>query len=355
MTYRRHIVRRGSNVTGLRLPARRRWEPWRDWAVIAVATHASLLLAVLANPHGFGIVLAAVPLALTFALGTITVLHDAGHRMFSPRPWVNAVAVQLAAPGGLWSAHWALKHRVHHKFSQIYPYDESTHSSSALRFHTATPVTPTLRYQHRYAWGIYCLAWLGEFRSQLRFLRTGEISGLEPTPAGVRVLSFVAEKALCVVVLSGYAWALGVGRFLIFLAIAETFTSILVALALVVGHINVGLVASDDPEIAWAENLMLSTASFSTESTLARWLSGGLSLHLAHHLRPVAVRSELPELHRTVVQQAAIRTGLPVVEFPTFRAAVLGHQLRLRELSRSEPVAPPRNERKLVGAFDQSS
>ena len=346
-------MRNGSNVTGLRLPARRRWEPWRDWAVIAVATHATLVFAVLVNPHGFGIALAAIPLSLTFALGTITVLHDAGHRMFSPRPWINAVAVQLAAPGGLWSGQWTLKHRVHHKFSQIYPYDESTHSSSVLRLHTSAPVITPIRYQHVYAWPLYCLAWLGEFRSQLRFLRTGEISGLEPTPVGTRVRSFVGEKALCALVLSGYAVALGVGRLLVLLVFAETFTSILVALALAVGHINRGLVASDDPEIAWAENLMLSTASFSTDSTLARWLSGGLSLHLAHHLRPVAVRSELPELHRTVVAQFAARTGLPSVEFPTFRAAVMGHRQRLQELSRPEPVVVPLGEPALAGASDR--
>lgn len=323
---------------GLRLPARRRWEPWRDWAVIAVVTHATLLFVVLANPHGFAIVLAAVPVSLAFSVGTLTVLHDAGHRMFSPRPWVNAVAVQIAAPGGLWSGHWALKHRVHHKFSQIYPYDESTHSSSALRFHQAAPVTAPLRYQHLYAWPLYCLAWVGEFRSQFNFLRTGKINGLDPSPLRARALSFFGEKLLCAVVLSGYALALGVGRLLVLLVIMETFTSILVALALVVGHINRGLVASEDPEVAWAENLMLSTASFSTGSTLARWLSGGMSHHLAHHLRPVAVRSELPELHRTVVQQVAARTGLPVVEFSTFRAAVRGHRQRLQELSRSVPA-----------------
>jgi linoleoyl-CoA desaturase len=326
-------------VTALRLPARRRWEPWRDWAVIAVATHAALLLAVFTDPHGFEIVLAAVPLSLAFALGTLTVLHDAGHRMFSPRPWINAVAVQLAAPGGLWSGHWALKHRVHHKLSQIYPYDESTHSSSALRFHDAAPVIAPLRYQHNYAWVLYCLGWVGEFRSQLRYLRTGEVAGLEPTPLGARVRSFLGEKALCIAVLSPYAVALGVGRFLILFVIAMTFTSILAALVLVVGHINVALTASDDPEIAWAENLMLSTASFSTDSTVVRWLSGGMSHHLAHHLRPVAVRSELPELHRTVVQQAAARTGLPVVEFPTFRSAVVGHRQRLHQLGRPASVA----------------
>lgn len=332
---------------------RRRWEPWRDWAIITVAMHAALLLAVVTNPHGFAIVLAAVPVSLAFALATITVLHDAGHRMFSSRPWVNAMAVQLAAPGGLWSGQWTLKHRVHHKYSQIYPYDESTRSASVLRLHESAPVSAVLRYQHIYAWPLYCLAWLGEFRSQLRYLRTGEISGLEPTPVGPRVRSFFAEKALCVVVLSGYAAALGVGRFLILLAVAETFTSIIAALVLAVGHINRGLVASDDPEIAWAENLMLSTASFSTGSTLARWLSGGLSLHLAHHLRPVAVRSELPEIHRTVVQQAALRTGLPSVEFPTFRAAVVGHRRRLQELSHPAPVVAPPAERVLAGAISR--
>jgi linoleoyl-CoA desaturase len=263
------------------------------------------------------------------------------------------VAVQLAAPGGLWSGHWALKHRVHHKLSQIYPYDESTHSSSALRLHPSAPVTAPLRYQHHYAWGLYCLGWVGEFRSQLRFLRTGEISGLDPTPLLVRVRSFIAEKVLCAVVLSGYALALGVGRFLVLLVFAETFTSVLAALVLVVGHINRGLVASEDPEIGWAENLVLSTASFSTGSTLVRWLSGGLSHHLAHHLRPVAVRSELPELHRTLVQQVAIRTDLRVVEFSTFRSAVLGHRQRLRELSRSAPVVAPLAERALAGALDR--
>jgi linoleoyl-CoA desaturase len=339
-------------VTQLRLPARRRWEPWRDWAVITVAMHATLLLTVFTNPHGIWIVVAAVPVSLAFAVGTLTVLHDAGHRMFSPRPWVNAVAVQLAAPGGLWSGQWTLKHRVHHKYSQIYPYDESTHSSSALRLHQSAPAKASVRYQHVYAWPLYCLAWLGEFRSQLRFLRTGEVNGLEPTPVGTRVRSFLGEKALCAVVLSGYGFALGAGRLLILLAFAETFTSIIAALVLAVGHINRRLVASDDPEIAWAENLMLSTASFSTGSRLARWLSGGLSLHLAHHLRPVAVRSELPEVHRTVVPQVASRTGLPSVEFPSFRAAVVGHRQRLQELARTEPVVAPLPERVLAGALD---
>ena len=344
----------GSTVTGVRFPARRRWEPWRDWAVIVVAMHSALLFVVLADPHGVGIALAAVPVSLAFTVGTLTVLHDAGHRMFSSRPWVNAVAVQLAAPGGLWSGHWAMKHRVHHKFSQIYPYDESTHSSSLLRLHPSAPVTAPVRYQHRYAWAIYCLAWVGEFRSQLHFLRTGEIGGLERTPVKARARSFLAEKALCAVVLSGYAVALGVGRVLLLLVFAETYTSILAALVLAVGHINQGLVATEDPEISWADNLVLSTASFSTGSTLERWLSGGMTLHLAHHLRPVALRSELPELHRTVVQQVATRTGLPVVEFSTFRAAVMGHRKRLRELSRSAlVVTPPAKRQAAAGALNR--
>jgi linoleoyl-CoA desaturase len=138
---------------------------------------------------------------------------------------------------------------------------------------------------------------------------------------------------LCALVLCGYAFSLGT-RLIVLMVLAETFASVFAALVLVVGHINSGLLATDDPGVSWTENLMLTTASFSTESRVARWLTGGMSHHLAHHLRPVAVRSELPMLHRTVVQETSVRTGLAVVEFDSFTAAVVGHWRRMRELGR---------------------
>ncbi len=320
---------------------RRRWEPWRDWALITLMNNALLLTVALLQPRGLLLVLAAVPVAVGFAIGTLTVLHDAGHRMFSNRSWPNVLAVQTSTPAGLWVSHWTLKHRVHHKLSQVYPIDEATRSSSMVRLHPDAPGNRWQRAQHFYAWPLYGLAWAGELRSQLRYLRTGEVTGIETPPGAKRLASFVAEKGLCLLVLAPYAWLLGVGRLALLMLVVETLASLIAAVVLVVGHINEGLTPSSQPPgRAWAAYLVRTTASFSTNSRAMRWFTGGMTHHLAHHLRPVAVRSELPRLHETVVRDVVASTGLNHVEYPTLHQAVAGHWRRLRELGQPDAVRP---------------
>ncbi len=316
---------------------RRRWEPWRDWALITLVNHALLLAVALLQPRGLLLVLAAVPVSVGFATGTLTVLHDAGHRMFSTRSWPNVFAVQTSTPAGLWVSHWTLKHRVHHKLSQVYPTDEATRASSMVRLHPDAPGNRWQRAQHLYTWPLYGLAWAGELRSQLRYLRTGEVTGSETPPGAKRLASFVAEKGLCLLVLAPYVLLLGVGRMALLLLVVETLASLFAAVVLVVGHINEGLTpGSEPPGRAWAAYLVRTTASFSTDSKAMRWLTGGMTHHLAHHLRPVAVRSELPRLHETVVRDVVASTGLHHVEFPSLHTAVAGHWRRLRELGRPD-------------------
>jgi linoleoyl-CoA desaturase len=307
-------------------------EPWRDAAAIGVVTHLVLLLAVLAHPGVLATVLLAVPLAAAMSVGTLTVLHDAGHRMFGRTAWPNVVAVQLAVPAGLWVGHWTLKHRVHHKLSQVYPVDESTRSSSLLRLHAEAPLRPVHRYQHLYAWLLYSLAWLGELRSQLTYLRTGVVPGADTPGARSRTASFLAEKLLWLAVLAPYGWLLGPARMALLVLAAETVGSLLSAVVLVVGHVNIGLV--DDPGTPrdWAAHLVRTTASFRTGSAVARYLTGGMTHHLAHHLRPAAPRSQLPVLHRTAVRELVERRGLQQSEYATFAAALRDHYARLHEL-----------------------
>ena len=122
-------------------------------------------------------------------------------------------------------------------------------------------------------------------------------------------------------------------RTVVLLVVAETLGSLLAAVMTVVGHVNVGLVAVPGrPGADWAAHLVRTTASFQTRNALVRFWTGGLTHHLAHHLRPVALRSELPVLHDTTVRTVVAASGVPSTEFPTFRAAVAAHHRRLREL-----------------------
>lgn len=312
---------------------RRHAEPWRDAALVALLNHGVLLAAALLRPGATGLLLLGLVLSIGLTTGTLTVLHDAGHRMYGKAEWPNALAVQLAVPAGLWVGQWTLKHRVHHRMSQVYPVDESTRSSTYLRLHREAPLRPVHRYQHLYAWFLYSLAWVGEVRSQLTYLRTGVVAGTETPSTGRRWASFLGEKALCLVVLSPYVVVLGWRPVAVLLVLAMTVGSLLTALVLVVGHINVGLQAEPGPPgRAWAAHLVRTTASFRTHSRVARWWTGGMTLHLAHHLRPVALRSELPRLHATVVRDVVAESGVPASEYRTFSAAVADHYRRLREL-----------------------
>ena len=308
-------------------------EPWRDALLIAALNHGVLLVAVVLRPSLAVTALLGVFLAVGLATGTLTVLHDAGHRMFSRWAWPNVLAVHMAVPAGLWVGQWTLKHRVHHKLSQVYPLDESTRSSTFLRLHREAPLRPMHRYQHIYGWGLYSLAWVGELRSQLTYLRTGVITGSATPDRSRRVQSFVVEKVLWLLVLAPYIALLGVGRMALILIVAMTGGSLIAAVVVAVGHINVGLIAEPGPPgNQWSAHLVRTTASFGTDSRLARWWTGGMTHHLAHHLRPAAFRSQLPALHSTTVRQVVADAGLVLSEYPSFTAAVVSHCRRLRQL-----------------------
>jgi linoleoyl-CoA desaturase len=316
-------------------------EPWRDWAVIAVLNHAQLLAVALIRPDWYWLPLAAIPLAVTLATGTLTVLHDAGHRRFSRKEWPNVFAVQTAVPLGLWVNHWTLKHRVHHRASQVFPLDESTRNT-VIRLHPGVAHKPIHRYQHLYAWPLYGLAWVGELNSQLTFVLKGNVIGVEVPSRAARLRSFLIEKAFCAVVLLPYVLLLGPLKLAVYVVVAMTLGAVMAAIVLVVGHINEGLYPpSTIPSPAeWSKHLVATTANFNTANPVVRWFTGGMTHHLAHHLKPVAPRRQLPGLTTTVVQDVVTKSGLPLVEYPTLIAATRSHARRLRELGRPGHVDP---------------
>lgn len=333
----------------------RRWtlgsdrvEPWRDWAILAVVNHTMLLAVALWEPSVPWMLVASLPLGLGLATATLTVLHDAGHRRFSRRLWPNVLAVQIAAPIGLWVAHWTLVHRVHHRVTQVYPLDGATRSSGLIRLHPSARRWRIHRFQHAYAWLLYGLTWISELQAQLTYVWDGKVTATKTPRRRERALSFLVEKVLCLLVLAPYAWLIGVGHFTVLLVAAMTVASVIAAVILVVGHINTGLVptaTAPEGRAAWAAHLVRSSASFSTDKPMTRWLTGGMTHHLAHHLRASAPRSEFPALHETAVADAVAASGCPLVEYPTLFRAVQGHWRVLRELGQADqsevdPKAP---------------
>jgi linoleoyl-CoA desaturase len=303
--------------------------------VIGLLNHAQLLAVALIRPSWPWLLLAAIPFSVTLAIGTLTVLHDAGHHRFARKTWPNVVAVHTAVPLGFWVSHWTLKHRVHHRASQVYPLDEATRNT-LVRMHPGVELRPYHRYQHIYAWFLYGLAWVGELNSQATFIVKGNVLGVEVPDRAARIRSFLAEKALVAVLLTPYVLLLGWGKLAIYVVAGMTLGSVLTAVVLVVGHINVGLKPSSQApsQKEWSRHLVRTTADFNLGSRPVRWLTGGMTHHLAHHLKPVAPRHQLPQLTETVVQKVVAAAGEPHVVYPTLTRATINHARRLRELGR---------------------
>jgi linoleoyl-CoA desaturase len=324
-----------------------RREAYLDWAVIALFNNAVLLTIALIMPPLAILLPVSLVLGLGFAMGAITVLHNAGHHRYSQRYWPNMLAVQSAVPVGLWVAHWTLKHRIHHRLPAAYPDDAFTQAGGMLRLHPLAPHRPFHRFQHVYAWFMYPLAWAADMQSQLKYLATGEVSGLRSRPPASRRLgSFAIEKAAAAAVLLPYVLLAHGIRLLLFLCVATLFAGLLVGCVVAIGHINVGLeyAVMDSSGRDWTAYVVATTASFSTDGWFLPWLTGGLTHHLAHHLRPLATREELRGLHTRMAGQGEVRPGLRVVEFRTMRAALHGHGQALKRLGllpSPSPVLPP--------------
>ena len=315
-----------------------RTEAYRDFAIVAALNHAMLF--VIAFVGGLALDLPAVLLlSVGFAMGGVTILHHAGHRRFSPQYPVNMLVVQLAVPTGLWVDHWTQKHRVHHKVPAVYPDDSFTRVGAILRFHPAAPRLPWHRYQHYYAWATYALIWVSDLGSQIQFLFSGVVSGLGRTEQpGRRACTFLLEKAAAIGCIAPYFVFGTTGRVLAAVAVALVVGGFLTATVVAVGHINVGLEyrSAEETQLDWVGHVLATTVSFDTRSTFMAFLTGGLTHHAAHHLRPVATRRQLRQVHETLASSA---TAARLVEFGSFFAALKGHQTALKRLGSADTSA----------------
>lgn len=328
---------------------KRRREAWWDWALVMGAVHLPLAVLAIGPPSPVVVFTSTAVLGAGLAMGGVIVLHHAAHRRFG-RSWkVNAAALHSAAPTGFWLRHWAAKHQVHHRVPAVYPDDAFTNvAAGVLRFHPMAPLRPWHRYQPVYAWFVYALAWLGDLVSQFIFLCTGRISGADREARFLRVRSFLVEKAMAGVVLAPYvALTADLGRLLACLVAGLGLGGLVAACLVVVGHINVGVRTDMEPSSDWREHVLATTASFAAGSALVSVFSGGLTLHAAHHLRPVGTRRELRDLH---AQLRRAEGDPPLIEFSTFRAALRGHVTTLKQLGTTSSGIPREATQEIDGA-----
>jgi linoleoyl-CoA desaturase len=312
----------------------------------ATASFYALVMSGLLPP--LGDLLAVMALGFCLACIGFNVGHDAIHGAYAARPWVNTLMSWTFQAKGAASYTWAISHNVtHHTYTNMPGHDGDIEPGDFMRFHTAHPAKPIHRYQHFYAWFLYCftsLVWVYTKDFQ-QVMRKNPRTGKRPPPSAVAsvIASKVFHAGLLMVppiLFLDYApWQLALG-YLAMHAVGGFTLAVVFQLAHVVeGPVAPSAGLNGSMQDSWAEHQMRTTANFARGSFLSQFVCGGLNHQVEHHLFPRICHVHYPALAPLVLETAK-EFGLPYHEQPSFLAAVRSHARQLRWLG----TAPQRRD-----------
>ncbi len=310
------------------------------WVGASALLYAVILSARLAP--GWALV-AAMGLGFTLACVGFNVGHDAIHGAFSESARMNKLFSWSFQGIGASSFTWSIAHNVvHHTYTNMPGHDGDVEPGPLMRFHTDHAAHPAHRFQHLYAWVLYCfttLVWV--FVKDLAQLRRWSIEARasgKPMPRGAAfsvISSKIFHGALFFVVpLAVMPYPLvqmGLGYVCMHFVAGLTLAVVFQLAHLVEGPTMPRAPSGGSMEDSWAEHQMRTTANFARGNTLVQFVCGGLNYQVEHHLFPRVCHVHYPAIS-SIVEATAREHGLPYHEHPTFFGAVRSHGRTLRHL-----------------------
>jgi linoleoyl-CoA desaturase len=286
----------------------------------------------------------------TMFLMSVGIAHDGSHSAYSRYPWVNKLMYRVFDLIGINSHMWEYNHNLsHHYVPNIPVYDSAIDSFGLFRFHPKAKYYPLHRYQHVYIFFIYAcstlfkiffLDFFSYFRKRIGMVdvkkhRTGDILYLIFTKLFVIGYTLVIP----ILVIDVPAWQVICG----FLA-GNIIMGITLGIVFQVTHLSDHTVfvepdQNGQVQTTFPRHIFATTADFSTNNKLITWISGGLNLHVTHHLFSRISQVHLPELTK-IVQQTTKEYGVEYKAYPTVFAALRSHFRLLKKLGSKKEFTP---------------
>ena len=297
--------------------------------------------------HAWWLVLPlACVLGLSMAAVGFNIQHDAAHKAYSERPWVNKLmAMTLDLVGGS-SYLWDWKHNtIHHTYTNLAGYDDDINIGFWGRLSPEQKHYPFHRLQGIYLWVLYgflALKWhlVDDFHS----LITGKIGGHKiPRPKGKDLVVFIAGKviffslAFVIPMMLHPVWAVlavyGTAAF-----VSGVVLSVVFQLAHCVEEADFPVPVANPAggskvENEWAIHQVMTTANFARRNRFLSWFLGGLNYQVEHHLFHKICHIHYPELSK-VVEQVCHEFGVRYNANKTFWGAVRSHFRWLVQMGR---------------------
>ena len=319
---------------------------YRKALVIAVWFAASYGL-LLASQSVWTQLMLCVSYALAACALAFNVFHDTHHGAFSCSKRVNAVlgrltCIVLGPARHFW---WQKHHVLHHRFTNIFKWDDDVESRGYLRLSPRQPWRPKYRHQHRFFSLLYALNTLEWFfvKDFVQYF-SQRVNPYQPAPAMTR--NEKLEFWLCKAAYFGGFVALPflflpAPRVVVGLLLFHLVMSLSLTLVFQLAHLTETAefpVPTGTPitiEDEWAAHQMRTTTNFAMTNPLVNWFTGGLNFQIEHHLFPHISHTHYPDIS-AIVRRTAREFGLPYNTHHGFVDAVRSHYRMVRELA-AEP------------------
>jgi linoleoyl-CoA desaturase len=292
----------------------------------------------------------AVVLGLSIAAIGFNIQHDAAHKGYSSRKWVNKMfAMTLDLIGGS-SYMWDWKHNsIHHTYTNIVGHDDDINVGFLGRLAPEQPRYWFHRLQGVYLWLLYgFLAIKWHLYDDFYQITTGRIGGHKiARPKGKDLVVFIAGKvvffsmAFVIPMLFHPLWAV-----LTVYALAAFVSGVVLSVVFQLAHCVQEAafpvpttLANGGEQISteWSVHQVQTTVDFSRKNPVLCWFLGGLNFQIEHHLFHKICHVHYPALSK-VVEETCREFGVTYSAHRTFVGAVASHFKLLVEMGRP-PVA----------------
>jgi linoleoyl-CoA desaturase len=319
------------------------WKLYSKAIIVISFSIALYLLLLLGNYPWWAGILLSILLGFALISTAFNVMHDACHKSFSGKKWVNdLMGLTMNALGGN-AFLWKIKHNIiHHTYTNIDGVDDDLANGPLLRLCISQKWRPVHRFQYLYMfflYGVSTLAWMmvfdftKYFSMRINTTPISKISVKEHIIFWVSKALYVFFYALVPVYFVGWqAWLIG------FLAVHVTMgvvMSVIFQLAHVVEKTSFYTAGGDSnlPATTWAEHEVRTTTNFATRNKVVSWFIGGLNFQVEHHLFPAVSHIHYPALSKIVKEQCR-KFSLPYHQYPTVRQAVASHVRLMKQLGK---------------------
>lgn len=273
-----------------------------------------------------------------------SVMHDSNHGAYSENKIVNKLLGGIVNIVGGYDVTWRIQHNIlHHTYTNIEGLDEDIDAGFLLRFSPHSKRYKLHRFQHIYAWFLYCLLtvqWVTykDYKLLFHYNKLGLLRK-EKTTLGRELIKLSLYKVLYFgyilvlpIIFSGMSAGLVIAGFFTLHAVAGFALSTIFQLAHVMEEAEYPQ-PTDERKMDnnWAVHQLLNTVNFAPRSRVMSWFIGGLNRQIEHHLFPHICHIHYNKIEH-IVKGAAEAHGLPYQVQPTFLTALVSHGKMLKAL-----------------------